>query len=43
MHLLTRPVGRPPKRLQVLHASFTYQAPSKPLPNKHPAEHVAEY
>jgi hypothetical protein len=25
-HLLTRPVGRPPKKPQVFHASFTYQA-----------------
>src|SRR4051812_27775492 len=25
-HLLTRPVGRPPKRPQVSHASFSYQA-----------------
>jgi hypothetical protein len=27
-HLLTRPVGRPPKRPQVFHASFTYRAQS---------------
>ena len=27
-HLLTRPVGRPPKKPQVFHASFTYQAQS---------------
>ncbi len=25
-HLLTRPVGRPPNRLRVFHASFSYQA-----------------
>jgi hypothetical protein len=27
-HLLTRPVGRPPKRPRVFHASFSYQAQS---------------
>ena len=27
-HLLTRPVGRPPKKPQVFHASFTYQVQS---------------
>jgi hypothetical protein len=27
-HLLTRPVGRPPKKPQVFHASFSYQAQS---------------
>ncbi len=27
-HLLTRPVGRPPKRPQVFFARFTYQAQS---------------
>ena len=27
-HLLTRPVGRPPKRRQVIFASFGYQAQS---------------
>src|SRR3954465_1206809 len=27
-HLLTRPVGRPPKKPQVFHASFSYQARS---------------
>jgi hypothetical protein len=27
-HLLTRPVGRPPKRPQAFHASFSYQAQS---------------
>jgi hypothetical protein len=27
-HLLIRPVGRPPNRPQVFHASFSYQAQS---------------
>jgi hypothetical protein len=33
-HLLTRPVGRPPKRPQVFHASFTYQAESWSKPRR---------
>ena len=32
--LLTRPVGRPPKRPQVFHASFTYQAQSWTRPRR---------
>ena len=33
-HLLTRPVGRPPKRPQVSHASFSYQAQSWTKPRR---------
>jgi hypothetical protein len=33
-HLLTRPVGRPPKKPQVFHASFTYQAQSWSKPRR---------
>jgi hypothetical protein len=33
-HLLTRPVGRPPKKPQVFHASFTYQAQSWNRPRR---------
>jgi hypothetical protein len=33
-HLLTRPVGRPPKRPQVFHASFAYQAQSWTKPRR---------
>ena len=33
-HLLTRPVGRPPKKPQVFHASFTYQAQSWTRPRR---------
>jgi Transposase DDE domain group 1 len=33
-HLLTRPVGRPPKKLQVFHASFSYQAESWSKPRR---------
>jgi hypothetical protein len=33
-HLLTRPVGRPPKRPQVFHASFGYQAQSWTRPRR---------
>src|SRR3712207_1343602 len=33
-HLLTRPVGRPPKKPQVFHASFTYQAQSRAKPRR---------
>src|SRR4051794_17735841 len=33
-HLLTRPVGRPPKKPQVFHASFTYQAQSWRKPRR---------
>ena len=33
-HLLTRPVGRPPKKPQVFHASFSYQAPSWSRPRR---------
>ena len=33
-HLLTRPVGRPPKRPQVFFASFTYQAQSWTKPRR---------
>jgi hypothetical protein len=33
-HLLTRPVGRPPKRPQVFHASFSYQAQSWTRPRR---------
>jgi Transposase DDE domain group 1 len=33
-HLLTRPVGRPPKRPQVFYASFTYQAQSWSKPRR---------
>jgi hypothetical protein len=33
-HLLTRPVGRPPKRPQVFFASFTYQAQSWSKPRR---------
>jgi hypothetical protein len=33
-HLLTRPVGRPPKRPQVFHASFSYQAESWSKPRR---------
>ena len=33
-HLLTRPVGRPPKRPQVFHASFSYQAQSWARPRR---------
>jgi Transposase DDE domain group 1 len=33
-HLLTRPVGRPPKKPQVFHASFTYQAQSWARPRR---------
>jgi hypothetical protein len=33
-HLLTRPVGRPPKRPQVFHASFSYQAQSWSKPRR---------
>jgi Transposase DDE domain group 1 len=33
-HLLTRPVGRPPKKPQVFFASFSYQAQSWPKPRR---------
>jgi hypothetical protein len=33
-HLLTRPVGRPPKRPQLFHASFSYQAQSWTKPRR---------
>jgi Transposase DDE domain group 1 len=33
-HLLTRPVGRPPKKPQVFHASFRYQAQSWTKPRR---------
>ena len=33
-HLLTRPVGRPPKRPQVFFASFSYQAQSWSKPRR---------
>jgi hypothetical protein len=33
-HLLTRPVGRPPKRPQVFHASFSYRAESWSKPRR---------
>ena len=33
-HLLTRPVGRPPKKPQVFHASFSYQAQSWSKPRR---------
>src|SRR3712207_6063899 len=33
-HLLTRPVGRPPKKPQVFHAGFTYQAQSWSRPRR---------
>lgn len=33
-HLLTRPVGRPPKKPHVLHASFSYQAQSWTKPRR---------
>ena len=33
-HLLTRPVGRPPKRPRVFHASFSYQAQSWTKPRR---------
>ena len=33
-HLLTRPVGRPPNRPQVFHASFSYQAQSWSKPRR---------
>jgi Transposase DDE domain group 1 len=33
-HLLTRPVGRPPKKPQVFHASFSYQAKSWTKPRR---------
>jgi hypothetical protein len=33
-HLLTRPVGRPPTKPQVFHASFTYQAQSWTKPRR---------
>ena len=33
-HLLTRPVGRPPKKPQVFHASFAYQAQSWTKPRR---------
>jgi hypothetical protein len=33
-HLLTRPVGRPPKKPQVFHASFSYQAQSWTKPRR---------
>jgi Transposase DDE domain group 1 len=33
-HLLTRPVGRPPKKPQVFHASFSYQAQSWGKPRR---------
>ena len=33
-HLLTRPVGRPPKKPQVFHASFSYQAQSWAKPRR---------
>jgi hypothetical protein len=33
-HLLTRPVGRPPSKPQVFHASFTYQAQSWAKPRR---------
>jgi hypothetical protein len=32
--LLTRPVGRPPKKLRVFHTSFTYQAQSWTKPRR---------
>jgi hypothetical protein len=33
-HLLTRPVGRPPKKPQIVHASFSYQAQSWTKPRR---------
>jgi hypothetical protein len=33
-HLLTRPVGRPPRKPQVFHASFTYQTQSWTRPRR---------
>ncbi len=33
-HLLTRPVGRPPKKPQVFHATFSYQAQSWTTPRR---------
>jgi Transposase DDE domain group 1 len=33
-HLLTRPVGRPPRKPQVFHASFSYQAQSWSKPRR---------
>src|SRR4051812_50214909 len=33
-HLLTRPVGRPPRKPQVFHASFSYQAQSWSRPRR---------
>src|SRR5215218_5021772 len=33
-HLLTRPVGRPPRKPQVFHASFSYQAQSWTRPRR---------
>ena len=33
-HLLTRPVGRPPRKPQVFHASFSYQAQSWTKPRR---------
>jgi hypothetical protein len=33
-YLLTRPVGRPSKRPQVFHASFSYQAQSWTKPRR---------
>jgi hypothetical protein len=33
-HLLTRPVGRPPRKPQVFHASFSYQAQSRTKPRR---------
>jgi Transposase DDE domain group 1 len=33
-HLLTRPVGRPPKKPQVFHATFSYQAQSWTKPRR---------
>src|ERR687890_496284 len=37
-HLLTRPVGRPPKKPQVFHASFSYQAESWNKPRRQKAK-----
>ena len=37
-HLLTRPVGRPPKKPQVFFASFSYQAQSWSKPRRVVAE-----
>ena len=33
-HLLTRPVGRPPKHVRVFHASFSYQAATWSKPRR---------